>query len=226
MVSIASLLNPCSRPFRDYRETSSPCSSAYDSSPSSPLPPGKKQKLSKDAAIFAKGKTRGEIRYPPHEIEDEDIAKQHARFQLYPRGRIAEYCRHIPYNSEKKLFLEKTGRESFEGETSLNTSSQIERTRLMLHPSLPIHIQDECGGTRVHRDVGLQHWFGEGHTVFQVLQLFEGMEIRNWMCRIVNSPTCSQTTPAKVLSNNPGLREITHSITGGALAAQGMWSTT
>lgn len=28
---------------------------------------------------------------------------------------IVEYPRHIPYNSEKKSFLEKTGRESFEG---------------------------------------------------------------------------------------------------------------
>lgn len=30
-------------------------------------------------------------------------------------GHIAEYPRHIPYNSEKKTFQEKTGRESFEG---------------------------------------------------------------------------------------------------------------
>lgn len=30
-------------------------------------------------------------------------------------GKIGEYCRHIPYNSEKKGFLERTGRESFEG---------------------------------------------------------------------------------------------------------------
>lgn len=33
--------------------------------------------------------------------------------------------------------------------------------------------------------------------------------------------TCQQTTPAKMLNLNPGLKEITHSITGGALAAQG-----
>ena len=31
-----------------------------------------------------------------------------------------------------------------------------------------------------------------------------------------------QTMPAKMLNSNPGLREICHSITGGALAAQGM----
>lgn len=33
----------------------------------------------------------------------------------------------------------------------------------------------------------------------------------------------SQTTPARVLNLNPGLRDITHSITGGALVAQGYW---
>ena len=33
-----------------------------------------------------------------------------------------------------------------------------------------------------------------------------------------------QTVPAKMLNNNPGLREICHSITGGALAAQGTLS--
>src|SRR5436305_11163138 len=33
----------------------------------------------------------------------------------------------------------------------------------------------------------------------------------------------SKTTPAKMLSQNPGLKPLTHSITGGALAAQGYW---
>ena len=122
MVSIASLLNPLPRSFQEYRETSSPCSSAYTSSPSSPSPPGKKQKMSKDMAIFAKGKTRGEIRYAPCEIQDEEVAEQHAAFQLYPIGHISDYCRHIPYNSEKKQFLEKTGRESFEGKAFLTSS--------------------------------------------------------------------------------------------------------
>ncbi|KAJ5884687.1 APSES transcription factor Xbp1 [Penicillium taxi] len=33
----------------------------------------------------------------------------------------------------------------------------------------------------------------------------------------------SKTAPGKALASNPGLREICHSITGGALAAQGYW---
>jgi hypothetical protein len=32
-----------------------------------------------------------------------------------------------------------------------------------------------------------------------------------------------QTTPAKAITANPGLQELSHSITGGALAAQGYW---
>lgn len=71
--------------------------------------------MSKDAAIFAKGKVKGEVRYKPCEIQTADIAKQHVKFQVYPIGQIADFCRHIPYNSEKKAFSEKTGRESFEG---------------------------------------------------------------------------------------------------------------
>lgn len=72
--------------------------------------------MPKDGAIFTKGKIQGEIRYQPCEFRDEEIAVQHRLFKVYPMGRIAEYCRHIPYNSEKKTFLDKTGRESFEGD--------------------------------------------------------------------------------------------------------------
>lgn len=71
--------------------------------------------MSKNAANFAQGKIKGEIRFKPCEIQDAEIKNQHEIFQVYPMGRITESCRHIPYNSEKKSFLEKTGRESFEG---------------------------------------------------------------------------------------------------------------
>ena len=71
--------------------------------------------MSKDIAIYAKGKIKGEIRYTPCEIQDAEIKQQHERFHVYPTSQIADSCKHIPYNSEKKSFLEKTGRESFEG---------------------------------------------------------------------------------------------------------------
>lgn len=75
----------------------------------------KKAKVPKDAAVFIKGKVRGELRYPPDEFQNEEIRARHEEFELHPMGHITEYPRHIPYNSEKKMFLERTGRESFEG---------------------------------------------------------------------------------------------------------------
>ena len=75
----------------------------------------KKQKTCKDAAIFKAGTIQGECRYPPYEDQDEFLVEKHKLFQVYPVGQITAYPRHIPYNSEKKLFLDKTGRERFEG---------------------------------------------------------------------------------------------------------------
>ena len=71
--------------------------------------------MTKDAPVFEKGDVRGELRYPPYEEQDEELARWHRKFQIHPMGEISHYPRHIPYNSEKKSFLEKTGRESFEG---------------------------------------------------------------------------------------------------------------
>lgn len=42
----------------------------------------------------------------------------------------------------------------------------------------------------------------------------------SWVTYMTDIP---QTTPAKALTSNPGLKELSHSITGGALAAQGYW---
>lgn len=75
-----------------------------------------KQKLPKDAPIFRKGPTKGEVVFAPHEAgDDKDLADQYERYQIFPRGEIAEYCHHIPYSSDKKTFLSKTGRDAFEG---------------------------------------------------------------------------------------------------------------
>ncbi|KAL8795610.1 MAG: hypothetical protein Q9195_001848 [Heterodermia aff. obscurata] len=123
--------------------------------------------MSKDAAIFSKGKTKGEIRYKPCEIQDADIAKQHAKFQVYPMGQIGDYPRAIPYNSDKKAFSEKTGREGFE----------------VFQYTFRVPDEDKEYTVMWDYNVGL-------------------------------------TTPAKMLHNNKGLKDISHSITGGALAAQ------
>ena len=112
MASIQALLNPAPEP-----DQALPPSPALTTSTTltSRAPRPKKQKLTKDAPIFTRGKIRGELRYPPCEERDEQLIKLHHEFQIHPMGRIAEYPRHIPYNSDKKSFQEQTGRESFEG---------------------------------------------------------------------------------------------------------------
>lgn len=74
-----------------------------------------KHRLPKDAAVFIKNKPKGTISFPPYENLDELSLHRVRKFKVYPLGSIREYSRHIPYNSGKRDFFEKTGRESFEG---------------------------------------------------------------------------------------------------------------
>lgn len=111
MADIKAILNPMSErrsavPFTPNRNTAA---MRYPNSPR------KKTKLTKDAAVFQHGPIRGECRFPPDEYEDEVLAAYHQQFEVSPFGEIADYPRHIPYNSEKKGFQERTGRESLEG---------------------------------------------------------------------------------------------------------------
>ncbi|OAL36446.1 hypothetical protein AYO20_04342 [Fonsecaea nubica] len=144
----------------------------------------KKQKMCKDAAVFKPGVIKGECRYPPDEYQDELLEAKHQMYEVYPMGDIATYPRHIPYNSEKKLFWDKTGRESFEV---------------------------------------FQYQFkipGESNTYTMLWDYNIGLVRTTPLFKCGNY---SKTTPAKMLSRNPGLKELCHSITGGALVAQGYW---
>jgi hypothetical protein len=118
MASIRSLLNPL--PESHSRGGSTLPNLSLTAHPRDNRAPAchrvKRQRMPKDVPIFNKGKVRGELRYPPCEYQDAKLAEEHRRFEIHPMGHIGEYPRHIPYNSEKKSFLERTGRESFEGE--------------------------------------------------------------------------------------------------------------
>ncbi|ROW04527.1 hypothetical protein VMCG_04995 [Cytospora schulzeri] len=70
--------------------------------------------MTKDSGGLVKSKAKGTVNFPPFENLDEASFHEIKRYQIYPFGKIQEYCRHIPYNSGKKDFYEKTGRESFE----------------------------------------------------------------------------------------------------------------
>lgn len=111
MATISSLLNPMSEKRLHMPQT--PTRSNTEMQP--PISPRKKAKLTKDAAVFQHGPIRGECRFPPDEYQDELLATYHQQFEVNPFGEIADYPRHIPYNSEKKGFQEKTGRECLEG---------------------------------------------------------------------------------------------------------------
>lgn len=62
----------------------------------------------------------GIVNFAPHEAgNDEELLAQHRIFQIYPLSEISRKgVRHIPYNSDKKDFLEKTGRDAFESNVS------------------------------------------------------------------------------------------------------------
>ncbi|KAI1629207.1 hypothetical protein EDD37DRAFT_40692 [Exophiala viscosa] len=147
-------------------------------------PMRKKQKVCKDAALFKADTIRGDCRYPPHEEQDEMLAAKHQMYEVYPVGQITAYPRHIPYNSGKKLFWEKTGRESFEV---------------------------------------FQYQFkipGDSTTYTMIWDYNVGLVRTTPLFKCGNY---SKTTPAKMLARNIGLKELCHSITGGALVAQGYW---
>ena len=87
--------------------------------------------MAKDAAIFTEGKISGRIDYPPWEDYDQETLRELQSFNVYPLGKITNFHRHIPYNSEKKAFLEKTGRDAFEGNNTVSsTASKSDREQV------------------------------------------------------------------------------------------------
>jgi hypothetical protein len=80
-----------------------------------------RQKIPKDEAVFQKGQTQGEVRYPPHMIEDPKMLACYERYHVYPLvADIASYPRHIPYKSDKRTLQDKTGRDGFNGEFAIS----------------------------------------------------------------------------------------------------------
>jgi hypothetical protein len=63
----------------------------------------------------SRGKAKAAVHFPPFEVLDEPSLREVRRFQVHPFGSIQETCERIPYNSGKKDFFSKTGREGFEG---------------------------------------------------------------------------------------------------------------
>ncbi|KAF2465462.1 uncharacterized protein BDR25DRAFT_239204 [Lindgomyces ingoldianus] len=185
-MKIQSLLNPFCGDHQGYRSSASPAPVTMPRPVITNTPTPRRQKIPKDAPIFAEGaKVVGMVNFPPYETEDdESLASHQRRFQMYPMGQVGKYPRHIPYNSEKKDFMEKTGREAFE----------------VFQYTFKIPGEERMYSVLWDYNIGL----------VRITPFFK-------CCKY------PKTTPAKVLNMNPGLRDISHSITGGALAAQGYW---
>ena len=78
--------------------------------------------------ILVKASPNGEVRYKPCEVQDGIIGFQHEKFNVQGVDTIKDFPRHIPYNSEKKMFQERTGRDAFEGERFLHPNRQQKLT--------------------------------------------------------------------------------------------------
>jgi hypothetical protein len=126
-MKISSLLNSTCAENRGYRSPRAPVHVAVPySGPPTAVP--KRPKVAKDAPVFSEGnKIVGFVNYPPHEAdESRDLQVEHERFQVFPRGEIFKKgVRHIPYNSDKKDFLDKTGRDAFESKSLTHASRDI-----------------------------------------------------------------------------------------------------
>jgi len=152
MLKIRSLLNPPTSDHSIMPEasvtppptpayTTQGSSSATTPQPQTPTTPSttKRQKLVKDGAVFIPGTAKEPVNYPPYECteralclslaDQEVLAHQHARFELYPRGCdgqgfIADFQRRIPYSSERREFHGKTNRDAFEGKSTVDANPQ------------------------------------------------------------------------------------------------------
>ncbi|KAL8996080.1 MAG: hypothetical protein Q9169_004319 [Polycauliona sp. 2 TL-2023] len=200
ILSVASLLNPLTPALEQQNPLPSPCSTLYTPESSPRIPHMKRPKLCKDEATFVKGKPQVEVNYSPCDNPDEKVAAEQCKYRLFPMGQIADYAKHVPYRSEKKSFLTKTGREGFHVYQYEFRMPHDEKKHTVMWDY----------------NIGL----------VRITPFFKALEYP----KVIQDPssagahlTILKTAPAKMLAKNPGLREIVHNITGGSLAAQGYW---
>lgn len=101
-----------------------------------------KQEMAKNGLAYVQSNVKGQVNFYPFDAYDSASRQQVQSFGIKTsRDQIIRCPRHIPYNSEKKSFLEKTGRESFEGKCFIyNITKAPAKQR-----SLPIRIPCSAG---------------------------------------------------------------------------------
>ncbi|UNI21805.1 hypothetical protein JDV02_007761 [Purpureocillium takamizusanense] len=139
---------------------------------------------SRNAAYVPRSKTQGPVRYPPFEDVSDAAAREVAKYEIDAFGYIQQCCEHIPYNSTKKDFFEKTGRESIEA----------------------FSYEFRIPGQQLKYKVMWDYNIG----LVRMTPFFKSLGY-------------AKTKPSQMLDKNPGLRDISPSITGGSVGAQGYW---
>ncbi|KAK4236641.1 hypothetical protein C8A03DRAFT_35432 [Achaetomium macrosporum] len=188
MVSVAELLNP--EPARAPLPSSRPAphsparqtSTFRNEAAAAARPSVEMLRMVENIRGPSRSKIKGVVNFPPFESLDEASLLEVRRFHVHPFGSIQETSERIPYNSGKKDFFIKTGREGFEV---------------------------------FHYDFKFD---GDDFTVMWDYNVGLVRMTPFFKCR-----GFPKTTPAKMLNQNPGLKDITHSITGGSIKAQGYW---
>ncbi|PTB70796.1 hypothetical protein BBK36DRAFT_1108939 [Trichoderma citrinoviride] len=191
MLPLQSMLNPASsaQPVTSYRQfeplmaapsTSLPTEALRTTRNASSAAP--KAKAHGNPVGMPKSKPQGPVNFAPFEDLDQASYRELRQFQVKPLGQIRQNCEHIPYNSSKKDFFEKTGRESIEA---------------------------------------FKYEFRYKDLNYTVMWDYNVGLVR--MTPFFKCLGYAKTKPSQMLDKNPGLRDISPSITGGAVSAQGYW---
>lgn len=79
--------------------------------------------------VLSSPSPQGPVNFPPFEDVDEETKQRIMKFNIREFGSITSSCEHIPYNSSKKDFFAKTGRESIEGLKALVSKTTVTNER-------------------------------------------------------------------------------------------------
>jgi hypothetical protein len=80
------------------------------------VPAPSKAKKTRDSSDLSYSRATGYYKFAPFENLDERAMRMIQPYKIYPFGEIGAYTAHIPYSSDKKDVMAKTGREKFESQ--------------------------------------------------------------------------------------------------------------
>lgn len=127
MLSLSNMLNPApGTSLEDDRYPLTPDSLSPHTPTRSAFPQSgvrATHRASRRRASPTDNRPRGKILFPPHESLDDHSLREYRKFGVTQLGAIHEFCKHVPYKSDKREFSAKTDREGFEG--SKKTATRV-----------------------------------------------------------------------------------------------------